>query len=62
MRWVGKKTLTGGRLEIGRVLIAWRGWAPSFQRLYGKRSLGIGPTRLYGVGPFAVFVTRSDRG
>lgn len=54
MRWVGKRTLTGGRLEIGRVWLAWRGW---------KRPVTyrIGSTRVLTVGPVAVFVQPRGR-
>ena len=49
MRWVGKRTLTGGRLEVGRLWFAWRGW----QR---PTSYRIGDTRVVAVGPVAVFI------
>lgn len=50
MRWVGKRTLKGGRLEVGRVWLAWRGW----QR---PTSFHIGRTHVFSVGPVAVFVS-----
>lgn len=49
VRWVGKRTLGGGRLEVGRVWLAWRGW-------HRPTSYRIGSTRVFTVGPVAVFV------
>lgn len=51
IRWVGRRTLTGGRLEIGRVWLTWRGWSTS------RASFRIGSTRVFSVGPVAVFVS-----
>ncbi|MGN6693873.1 MAG: hypothetical protein ACTHN0_06815 [Aquihabitans sp.] len=53
-RWVGKRTLTGGRLEIGRVWLTWRGWSRPV-------SYWIGTTRVRTVGPLAVFVHEARR-
>ncbi len=49
MKWVGERTLRGGRLEVGRVWLAWRGWRR-------RTSYRIGTTRVFSVGPIAVFV------
>lgn len=49
MRWVGKRTLNGGRLEVGRYWFAWRGWRR-------PTSYRIGSTRVFSVGPVAIFV------
>jgi len=49
VRWIGKRTLSGGRLEVGRVWLAWRGWRRPV-------SYRIGSTRVFSVGPVAVFV------
>lgn len=49
MRWIGKPTLKGGRLEIGRVWFAWRGWLPPIRDW-------IGTTHVFTIGPIAVFV------
>lgn len=49
MKWVGRRALAGGRLEVGRFWFAWRGWkAPTKFR--------IGSTLVFSVGPVAVFV------
>ena len=53
MRWVGKRTLTGGRLEVGRFWFAWRGWKrPTRYK--------IGSTTVFSVGPVAVFARKDD--
>ena len=49
MKWVGKRTLKGGRLEIGRFWFVWRGW----QRPIKYR---IGDTTVVAIGPLAVFI------
>jgi hypothetical protein len=49
VRWIGKHTLTGGRLEIGRYWITWRGWRR-------PAKFRIGSTRVVCVGPLAVFI------
>lgn len=51
VQWVGKRTLTGGRLEVGRVWLAWAGRSG-----WSTRSFNIGRTRVFYVGPLAVFV------
>lgn len=53
IRWVGKRTLTGGRLEVGRVWLAWRGWKPPVK-------FRIGSTVIFSVGPIAVFINRKE--
>lgn len=58
MRWVGRRTLRGGRLEIGRVWLTWGGWKA---RLPWRVQFRIGSTRVYSVGPIAVFV-HANRG
>lgn len=54
-RWVGKRTVRGGRLEVGRFWFAWRGWQWPVR-------FRIGETRIFSVGPVAVFVHRPDSG
>jgi hypothetical protein len=54
MRWVGRRTLTGGRLEIGRVWLTWRGWRRPVR-------YSIGSTRVVTVGPLAVFIHANPR-
>ena len=51
MRWVGKKTYKGGRLEIGHFWLTWSGWR--YHQPYN-----IGSTRVYSVGPLSVFRNR----
>lgn len=54
MKWIGKRTLKGGRLEVGRYWFAWRGWSRPTR-------YSIGSTRVLTVGPIAVFVHAADR-
>ncbi|QDH93151.1 hypothetical protein QDA02_gp14 [Microbacterium phage Margaery] len=53
MRWVGPKHYRKGRLEIGRLWIAWAGWRR-------RPTFNVGSTRIVPVGPLAVFVHRKD--
>jgi hypothetical protein len=58
MRWVGKRTLKGGRLEIGRVWLTWGGWRVAWPLRVQFR---IGRARVFFVGPIAVFVQGDAR-
>lgn len=56
MRWVGKRTLSGGRLEIGRIWLTWRGWRLS------TKTYRIGCVRVVSAGPLAIFIHASSKG
>lgn len=49
IHWHGPRHYRKGRLEIGRVWLAWRGWS-------APTAFNIGRTRVFSVGPIAVFV------
>lgn len=53
VRWVGKKTLSGGRLEVGRFWFTYCG--------FGRpKAYNIGKTRVYKIPPVTVFIGEKE--